>query len=912
VPKQINGQTVEVTESIEVNQWEEIRLYVSEREVGRHRFNSQTTGTNNAPVEIAKAYKPNGDPCFFKGAIGEVRIWNTARSVETLGKPIQGNESGLVSWWRIEENEGLVTFDQKANNHAAITGATWINNPDRQASTFQIYVDGVYKLTQPIDELPYENAQFSLGGCGDSVLKGTLEETRIWKAARTQEQIQDNLFRRLLGEKADLIAYYQFDAEENDRLVDQSGNGNDLPLGGGIYRLSDAPIAYETPQVRNALAGIKTDFNGTISSSPAIQEYGDMQTDSNGELTGAMKRCYSYIKDGEWTLITGFKIGNIVTEWVGQAQYAPQIIGFIEGAPPVPSENLTAGPISPGDGDYSDVTSLKITESESVQYTYSASREASLDVGLGMALKSGAAVESDLLYVAAPFGIGVATSPVEPADIKIDYNGRASINTSNSWSSETSVGFSRNLTRDTSVSLGGTWEDPSTTLNKAMQRRFVPDNIGFAIVKSDTADIFALRLVDNDRDALIAYRYQPNPDIPKDWNIIPFKMNPRYVKQGTLDGAVGYDSNGAKVPDGDYGATIRTYGEYSYFKPQEAYNLKNRIEQITQQEKVYFDNFDTQPFDKEAAKTGALLGALAGGKGSGNVLGAGIGAGVGAAVGGAVGGLQNEKKLPRQLVQRNFVNTYVWTAEGGFFAESTNLSETQQETIGGTYNLAGTVEGGLSTEVSIFGVSVGFEMDASLGGSLNLTKTKSKTAEQSFGLEVSVNTPRNLQRYDANLNSFPDRVPGKVDAYRFLTFYLEGSTANFDVLVNQVIDQPWLAESSERNAIAIREAINAQSKAKKDSEKSLPWRVMHRVTYISRVPAKVTGASTLDLALRDADLSSNYELIKRLEPFVQDKTGNYQAFTAAVRTTVENYMPKLKGAMEDIVLHACQYFQVYE
>ena len=68
----------------------------------------------------------------------------------------------------------------------------------------------------------------------------------------------------------------------------------------------------------------------------------------------------------------------------------------------------------------------------------------------------------------------------------------------------------------------------------------------------------------------------PNLDIPKDINLIPFPINPRYTKQGTLDGAIGMNEHG-KVLDPDY-RNAQGYGEYSYFKPREAYTLKRRIE----------------------------------------------------------------------------------------------------------------------------------------------------------------------------------------------------------------------------------------------------------------------------------------------------------------------------------------------
>ena len=66
-----------------------------------------------------------------------------------------------------------------------------------------------------------------------------MEEVRVWQVARTQEQIQDNLFSRLTGEKDDLIAYYTFDpvlrtdeqtSSQASILIDHSLRGNDLEV----------------------------------------------------------------------------------------------------------------------------------------------------------------------------------------------------------------------------------------------------------------------------------------------------------------------------------------------------------------------------------------------------------------------------------------------------------------------------------------------------------------------------------------------------------------------------------------------------------------------------------------------------------------------------------------------------------
>ena len=177
------------------------------------------------------------------------------------------------------------------------------------------------------------------------------------------------------------------------------------------------------------------------------------------------------------------------------------------------------------------------------------------------------------------------------------------------WSGGESFGSGQNISRKLSAAIGGNWDvaDKTRWANPDLPRRFIPANSGFAFVESETADIYALRLEHN--GALVAFRMMPNPDIPKDTNIIPFPINNRYSKQGTLDGRIGYTSTGIAL-DPDY-ANATGYGEYSYFKPKEAYELKKRIEREAQRLKDYYDNFNSTPAGTQ------LLGGLAGGIGGG-------------------------------------------------------------------------------------------------------------------------------------------------------------------------------------------------------------------------------------------------------------------------------------------------------
>ncbi|MGA7933649.1 MAG: LamG domain-containing protein, partial [Kovacikia sp.] len=294
-----------------VTAWDTITFYINGVASGssRHESTQSTSddfrqpidvGSSNQSLEMGRGFNST---VAFRGTISEVRIWNTAREQGNIAQEIKGNEKGLVSWWQFEENDGNTAFDSKSRNHATIKGAVkWVKDPNPLGSKLVLYYNGALITTDTVSAAPLKSSepQFTLAACHRSngiqeYFQGELEEVRIWKTARTQEQIQDNLLRRLLGEQDDLIAYYTFDldskkARENlTTLYDQSPRGNDLAITGATYILSTAPLSDDAPIVRSALAGVKTAFHGLIQSQPGIQEYGDMQYDIDGNLIGVFK-----------------------------------------------------------------------------------------------------------------------------------------------------------------------------------------------------------------------------------------------------------------------------------------------------------------------------------------------------------------------------------------------------------------------------------------------------------------------------------------------------------------------------------------------------------------------------------------------------------------------------------------------
>lgn len=55
---------------------------------------------------------------------------------------------------------------------------------------------------------------------------GKVTEVRLWNNARTQAEIQDNMFSELTGTEDGLIGYWKFNEGEGDTVHDSAGDNN--------------------------------------------------------------------------------------------------------------------------------------------------------------------------------------------------------------------------------------------------------------------------------------------------------------------------------------------------------------------------------------------------------------------------------------------------------------------------------------------------------------------------------------------------------------------------------------------------------------------------------------------------------------------------------------------------------------
>lgn len=868
-----------------------------------------TTPKEIEAVEAFRDFSMGGSS--FKGTFASVRVWNRALSKsEAQSLSLPQNKAGLRSHWQMTEGKGKYLYDNISENHGIAAGGSWTDSPQtNHAGQFQFYVDGSPEshdtptAATAVEQLSRVD-QLSLGGIkkGDSRysdhFKGTLEEIRIWNVPRTNEQITDNAFGRLKGEWEQLLANYTFDkplSQTGQKVQDSSVNSAHLTIHNATLLkevLSTAPIATEIPQVRSALTGVLTEYNGTLHSSPGVVEYGDVQKNDDGTLNGILKRCYSFIdKDQTWNRMTGYKVGNLISQWYGQAQFAPQVMGYLEGVPPVPAENFPIGKDADvGTYRYRLNNSINFKQAEEVTYNYSTSKDAGWNVAVDSEMKSGFSTE----MVIAPLGIGTSF------DVTVRQGAESHWDTSGQRSQSYERGTSVNTERALGSALAG-----YDNGKQGDERYYKLGNTGYALVKSKTADIYLLRLAHN--DALVSISWQPNPDIPEDVNILPFPINPLYVKQGTLDGKF------SETTDEHYPQAQGAYGQYSYFKPREAYQLKKQIDREKMELKAYFeDSFDVAKtnahFNRAAAATGGVqIAAFLPGIGP-------LITSIANQVGGqlatqlAYNNTELKNDLAKMGSQRNLVNTYVWTVEGGFYSESTEVAETQQETYANETSLS--LSGGLGVAYDFAGgASFNQKSLFSSGSSFTLTKSKTKESSTSFGLDVSVNIPTSPRhKYggtDGRTLTKGLIAPGIVDAYRFMSFYLEPKGKNFTDLFSKVIDPIWLDESPDPNAQALRQARGDVNRAKPC------WRIMHRVTYVSRILPEFQPEAppSLEKSMRISGIESNYMLIKKFEPYVSHLTDSGDFFSK-VENIIDTQLPEFAMYKSQIKYYLALYFNI--
>ncbi|MEA5563699.1 LamG domain-containing protein [Planktothrix agardhii] len=801
-----------------------------------------------------------------------IEYWFKGTSFRSAVRQQEGNNY-IVAGWDGQHiissdggtNAGIKVGDAATNGSWHHIAMTWKRNTP---NGFVSYLDGVLvaQRTSGNVALPtFSTSQpiFLASFSGSSEFtNGQLAEVRIWNKARTQAEIQADAYKRLSGKEPNLVAYYPL---------------NEIQLEGNTRKVLD--LAGNNHGIVNE--AITVDDNTLPIGSDALvsAEYSSVTVESSTKTKVAiMRRFFAYPATNGVTLLPDKRIETLELKWIGNAQFAPTLLGYIEGPPPVPSENLTLS------DDYNGATSVELTMSEDVAFSWNRSQ----DSGLGATADVFAGAETE-----ASAGLFVQA---KIATMRAGFKGN--LDFSYQFQNESNITSSSSLSMTDKLELRGTPEE--TTKFPHLGTRFIPKNIGYALVVSALADVFVTRLARSGK--MVGYQVQPVDGIPPDVNTITFLMNPAYTMNGSLDGMTGSSATSQRffkhVPEmrSQYGSLYPA----SYYRLKEAYDLKRQIEAEDKRRESYFSNFNVRLVDelsldrnidsgdapttigvqreedkpstqmteeeKKKAEEEKLKNAKADAAATVSEKSAATKAKQAEiqskindqekrvqATNSFAGWQKRMEDLQIRAGKRNIVNTYVWDADGGLRTEAQSFANTVEHTIGGSFAM----NAGLGFEGK-FGAIATVELTAQ--ATVNLTQTMSKTEARSKGFQLNVDLSGLEYKGITDYNDRPILPGEKVDRYRFMSFYLEGSTNHFHDFFNYVVDPEWL-RSNDEEAVALR-----QAQAGKPNK---AWRVLHRVTYVER-PALMGFGRDVRKLRAAAAVSDNQALLDKIAKLEED------------------------------------------
>ncbi len=102
----------------------------------------------------------------------------------------------------------------------------------------KLYINGQLVKTGLLSSKQFVYPSFNFTGYAYGTYQGYVDEMRIWKEARTQQQIKDNRYGAIAVPQTNLSGYWPLSASTGSTLVDISGNNRSVPLNSNTGRLT--------------------------------------------------------------------------------------------------------------------------------------------------------------------------------------------------------------------------------------------------------------------------------------------------------------------------------------------------------------------------------------------------------------------------------------------------------------------------------------------------------------------------------------------------------------------------------------------------------------------------------------------------------------------------------------------------
>lgn len=203
----------------------------------------------------------NGDGLYFAGDsyvdMGDVLDQTSSFSVEAIvnipditqpSLRIVSKDNGTAGWALTTAvgTTGQLRFFHRNFNSIVVDGTTISQGVDTHvaavfddtANTATVYINGVQvgQITGQTNAIAVNSNKLAIGGAPDDPafngFKGFIRDVRLWNTARSQAQIQANMFQTLVGNESGLVGYWKLTEQTGSTANDSSASNADGTITG--------------------------------------------------------------------------------------------------------------------------------------------------------------------------------------------------------------------------------------------------------------------------------------------------------------------------------------------------------------------------------------------------------------------------------------------------------------------------------------------------------------------------------------------------------------------------------------------------------------------------------------------------------------------------------------------------------
>ncbi|KPA18375.1 conserved hypothetical protein, membrane, partial [Candidatus Magnetomorum sp. HK-1] len=161
-----------------------------------------------------------------------IEFWLKRKSIEGVSVAVQGSKSTnncLVVGFRPTNVFTFIFWQNDLDTNVTYSETDWHHwavTYDSNTKERKIFRDGI-QVAYNVSASNYTGSgNFYIGNYFGAFSNCIVDEFRIWNIARTEQNIRENMCKKLSGSETSLISYYRFDHFSGTTLTDLSGNVN--------------------------------------------------------------------------------------------------------------------------------------------------------------------------------------------------------------------------------------------------------------------------------------------------------------------------------------------------------------------------------------------------------------------------------------------------------------------------------------------------------------------------------------------------------------------------------------------------------------------------------------------------------------------------------------------------------------